>query len=182
MEQKARLFVRAERVVRIAAKRREHGAFFKADRDEMLFGNKNTERQRVIAVFRFPHDRRIDDDENVIVFQLYVGTFFRVQCRTEIFNRNRRNLGQTDQFFFCRIHDVKPGAFFRRFRHDLPQDLIFVMFVRDEHRSTSFHFRLVMNALRAKISPHRHAYYTIRRRKTKVPRRKKTCKVKINTL
>ena len=108
-----------------------------AHRDDEAARDENADRERVIRIL-LQHDRRIDDDENVIVLRLHVRAFLAVERRLEDVRGNIGNLRKAVQFLMRRRLAVDPRAFLRRFRRDGAKFSVFIVFVSREHERPSF--------------------------------------------
>lgn len=124
-----------------------HRVGFQTDGDEVLAGNEDTQRQGVVGIC-FQHHRRIDDDEDVVVFQFHVGPFFSIQCGLQGVYGDAGEFVQFIQFRCIRGGAVDPGAFFQLLQRYFTEYMVFIMFVGSKHGAPPFfstHFTIVRN-------------------------------------
>ena len=107
LEQEPGLLVGLEGSEGIAEEFLNHRIRFQAYRDEVLPGNEDAQRQGVVGIGLQDH-RRIDDDENVVIFQLHVGPFFPVQRGLQGVHGDPGELVQLVQFIRIRGGTVNP--------------------------------------------------------------------------
>ena len=75
--------------------------------DDEVGCDEDTEGQCVVTV-RFQDDGNVDDDEDVVVFDFNVGTFFRVQGGFQNIGGDFRDHGYELQIVGIRVYDVDP--------------------------------------------------------------------------
>jgi len=80
-----------------------------AHRDEVILRDEDAERQCVVGI-RLKDDWRIHDDEDVIVFELDVGTFFTVEGGLQGIDRDPGQFIQMREFFLAGGGAIDPRA------------------------------------------------------------------------
>ena len=140
LEKESCLFIGLERGVIIIYKLLDHCIILKTHGDKYLVCNKNPQRQCIVSIC-FKDDRRIYDNENKIVFQFHVGTFFTVKSGLEGIDGDAGKGIQLFQLRRIGSRAIDPRPFFHFLKSDGTKSVVFIMFISGKHRTPSFPYK-----------------------------------------